>query len=61
MQPIYLILVTMVASLVYWFVVAAAESDPFTREPASLWRDVLRRQGGQLAMFAYFPAEPGLN
>ena len=44
-----------------WFVVAAAESDPFTREPSTLWRDVLRRQGGQLAMFAYFPAEPGLN
>lgn len=44
-----------------WFVIPAAESDPFTREPASLWRDVLRRQGGQLAMFAYFPPEPGLN
>ena len=44
-----------------WFVVAAAESDPFTREPDTLWRDVLRRQGGQLAMFAYFPTEPGLN
>lgn len=44
-----------------WFVVAAAESDPFTRAPDTLWRDVLLRQGGQLAMFAYFPMEPGLN
>jgi putative transcriptional regulator len=44
-----------------WFVVEATEHDPFTREPTTLWRDVLRRQTGQLAMFAYFPPKPGLN
>jgi putative transcriptional regulator len=44
-----------------WFVVDATEHDPFTHEPETLWRDVLRRQGGQLAMFAYFPPKPGLN
>ena len=32
-----------------WIVVDADRSDPFTRTPESLWRDVLRRQGGALA------------
>ena len=44
-----------------WFVVDATERDPFTHDPHNLWRDVLRRQGGQLAMFAFFPPKPGLN
>ncbi len=32
-----------------WIVVDADRSDAFTRSPQSLWRDVLRRQGGPLA------------
>jgi putative transcriptional regulator len=44
-----------------WFVVDATEDDAFTREPASMWRDVLRRQAGKLAMFAYAPRDPGVN
>jgi len=26
-----------------------------------MWRDVLRRQHGKLAMFAYAPNDPGVN
>lgn len=44
-----------------WFVVDALPSDPFSDHPESLWREVLRRQEGQLAMFAFFPAEPNRN
>ena len=32
-----------------WIVVDADRSDPFTPAPDTLWRDVLRRQGGSLA------------
>lgn len=44
-----------------WFVVEARESDLFTRDPETLWRDVLRRQSGKLAMFAFAPADPTVN
>lgn len=44
-----------------WFVVDATPEDAFTREPETLWRDVLRRQPGKLAMFAYAPRDPGVN
>lgn len=44
-----------------WFVVHARDEDAFTDEPSALWREVLRRQGGHLAMFAHFPPKPGLN
>lgn len=44
-----------------WFVVDALPADPFTPTPGTLWRDVLRRQAGKLAMFAFFPDEPGRN
>jgi putative transcriptional regulator len=44
-----------------WFVVEADAADPFSATPESLWRDVLRRQEGRLAMFAFFPAEPNRN
>ena len=43
-----------------WFVVPAEPQDPFL-DPERLWAQVLRRQGGQLAMLATMPAEPGLN
>jgi putative transcriptional regulator len=44
-----------------WYVVPAEPQDPFLVEPDQLWGRVLRRQGGQLAMLATMPAEPGLN
>jgi putative transcriptional regulator len=44
-----------------WFVLPALPSDPLSSEPADLWRDVLRRQPGKLAMFAWAPADPRVN
>ncbi|MGY2874086.1 putative transcriptional regulator [Marmoricola sp. URHA0025 HA25] len=44
-----------------WYVVPAEPLDPFLGNPDRLWATVLRRQGGQLAMLATMPAEPGLN
>jgi putative transcriptional regulator len=44
-----------------WFVVDELDDDAFTDAPETLWRDVLRRQSGHLAMFAHFPPTPGLN
>jgi putative transcriptional regulator len=44
-----------------WYVVDAETSDPFTPEPKDLWRMVLRRQTGPLAMVATFPPDPSLN
>jgi putative transcriptional regulator len=36
-----------------WFVVDLARDDPFVTAPEHLWRDVLRRQRGRLAVFAF--------
>jgi putative transcriptional regulator len=44
-----------------WFVVDAAEADVFASRPEALWRDVLRRQSGKLAMFAWAPKDPAVN
>jgi putative transcriptional regulator len=44
-----------------WYVVPAEPQDPFLHDPERLWARVLRRQGGELAMLATMPAEPGLN
>jgi putative transcriptional regulator len=44
-----------------WYVVPSAATDAFTPDPEHLWRDVLRRQGGELAMVATFPEDPSLN
>ncbi len=44
-----------------WFVVDAVERDVYSNEPESLWRDVLLRQPGKLAMFARMPLDPNLN
>lgn len=44
-----------------WFVVPAEPGDVFRGEVAGLWSEVLRRQGGSLAMMATMPAEPGMN
>ena len=42
-----------------WFVVDALPDDLLTPDPASLWRVVLRRQGGELAMSANYPLDAG--
>lgn len=44
-----------------WYVVAGQEPDVFRLDPTDLWRDVLRRQPGQLAWHSTRPADPDLN
>jgi putative transcriptional regulator len=44
-----------------WFVVRALPADVFTPEPSALWRNVLRRQRGHLALFAHCPGDPSVN
>ncbi len=44
-----------------WFVVKAEAGDALSGDPDQLWKRVLRRQGGRLALVAAYPAEPGLN
>jgi len=44
-----------------WVVVDAEPADLLTEEPAHLWRRVLRRQGGDLAMMANRPWDPTVN
>ena len=36
-------------------------ADAFAAEPERLWQAVLRRQGGDLALVATFPDDPGWN
>jgi putative transcriptional regulator len=44
-----------------WIVADFVHDDAFGGEPASLWRSVLRRQGGRLAWLATYPDDPSLN
>jgi putative transcriptional regulator len=44
-----------------WWVVAAEQDDPMCAAPENLWRSVLRRQTGRLAMFAAFPVDATTN
>lgn len=44
-----------------WFVVAARPEDAFSRDPSRLWRGVLARQRGRLALFAHAPPDPTVN
>jgi putative transcriptional regulator len=44
-----------------WFVLDSLPGDPFTGSPAALWRTVLRRQGGRLALFSTYPGDPVHN
>jgi putative transcriptional regulator len=44
-----------------WYVVTADPRDVFVAEPDQLWRQVLRRQDGDLAFLATYPDDPGLN
>jgi putative transcriptional regulator len=42
-------------------VVEAQIDDCFTEDPETLWRNVLRRHGGAIAVFALQPDDPSLN
>jgi putative transcriptional regulator len=44
-----------------WYVVDAHPDDPFTSSPQDLWRRVLRRQGGRMALASTSPDDPSLN
>ena len=44
-----------------WYVVPAQTPDVFRLDPADLWRDVLRRQPGELAWLSTRPFDPDLN
>ncbi|HEX6150040.1 YqgE/AlgH family protein [Nocardioides sp.] len=44
-----------------WYVVPGTPTDVFREDPATLWRDVLRRQPGELAWHSTRPVDPELN
>lgn len=44
-----------------WYVVPAHAPDVFREHPADLWRDVVRRQPGELAWHSTRPVDPQLN
>jgi len=44
-----------------WYVVPSQPFDVFRIDPAELWRDVLRRQPGELAWHSTRPVDPDLN
>ncbi|PFG16352.1 putative transcriptional regulator [Propionicimonas paludicola] len=47
--------------LAMWHVLPAAHDDVFDTQPNSLWRRVLRRQGGELALLSTWTANAELN
>ncbi len=44
-----------------WYVLEADPEDALSSQPIGLWRFVLKRQGGQLALVSNFPADPTMN
>lgn len=44
-----------------WIVVEASDSDLISPRPETLWRDVLRRQDGDLRFWTTFPDDPAIN
>ncbi len=44
-----------------WHVVPAHPSDVFDADPATLWRRVLRRQGGEIGLFSTWPDHAEMN
>jgi putative transcriptional regulator len=44
-----------------WIVEPALVDDVFTDAPGELWRDVLRRKGGQYVLLSRMPEDPTLN
>lgn len=44
-----------------WYILEADPEDALTSMPLALWRFVLRRQRGKLALVANFPTDPSMN
>jgi len=44
-----------------WYVLDAEAGDAFTGSPEGLWRDVLRRQIGDLKLVSTYPDDPRMN
>lgn len=44
-----------------WYVVPSEAVDAFRADPSELWRDVMRRQPGELAWHSTRPVDPELN
>lgn len=44
-----------------WLITPVRPTDVFTGHPETLWRDVLRRMGGEYALLANFPDDPRMN
>lgn len=44
-----------------WFAADARPDDAFHPDPGRLYADVLRRQGGELALYATYPPDPRSN
>lgn len=44
-----------------WYVLPGEPADCFFTDPARLWHEVLRRQGGDLALVATYPDDPRMN
>jgi putative transcriptional regulator len=44
-----------------WYVVPSMPPDAFQADPTDLWREVMRRQPGELAWHVNRPADPELN
>lgn len=44
-----------------WYVVEAMPGDAFVTDPTTLWRAVLRRQHGEIALVSSFPDDPTMN
>lgn len=44
-----------------WFIVPAEAGDALSEDPDELWKTVLRRQGGRLALVSAFPPDLTLN
>ena len=44
-----------------WWAVDAEIDDVFTADPAGLWSRVLRRTGGELALYAHYPEDLSAN
>jgi putative transcriptional regulator len=44
-----------------WLVVDSRPEDVLCDDPKNLWRQVLQRQGGDLALLSYCPPDPSSN
>jgi putative transcriptional regulator len=44
-----------------WFVLEAEPEDALSADPVTLWRVVLKRQGGNLSLVSNFPIDPTMN